>query len=61
MLFRSRVVESTYLGELAQYVVELAGGARVKAATINPGAPLPAGAPITLTVAPEDVVVLPDE
>jgi len=58
---RGRVVESTYLGELAQYVVELPGPTRVKAATINPGAPLLPGADIGLSVDPGDVVVLAAE
>ncbi|MBL8990966.1 MAG: ABC transporter ATP-binding protein [Phycisphaerae bacterium] len=57
------VVESTYLGEIAQQVVELrgAGGAlaRVKVATLNPppGADR-AGAQVRLGVAPADVVVV---
>ena len=60
-LLPGTIVESTYLGELAQYVVELQGRLRVKAATLNPGAPLAAGAQVSLTVSPEDVVILADD
>jgi iron(III) transport system ATP-binding protein len=58
---RGRILESTYLGELAQYVVELPGPTKVKAAAINPGAPLSPGSEIALSVEPDDVVVLPAE
>ncbi|HZW05798.1 MAG TPA: ABC transporter ATP-binding protein [Phycisphaerales bacterium] len=59
-----RVVESTYLGEIAQHTVELgeggAGAARVKVAQLNPGPTLAAGgSAATVTVAPSDVVLLP--
>lgn len=67
------VRESTYLGETAQLVADLAGGAqgRVddagrpvpgvewKIATLNPGLRAGDGQPITLSVSPDDVVVLP--
>jgi iron(III) transport system ATP-binding protein len=61
-----RLVESTYLGELAQYVVELktqgasGAGPRVKVAVLNPAdAGLAAGSEVTLAVDPADVVVVP--
>ena len=54
-----RILESTYLGETAQLVVELAGGTRVSVATLNPGLHATTGEPIALSVAPDDVVVLP--
>jgi spermidine/putrescine transport system ATP-binding protein len=57
-LLPGRIVESTYLGELAQYLVELPGPTRVKAASLNPGAPIAPGTEVTLTVSPEDVVLL---
>ncbi|MCC6675766.1 MAG: ABC transporter ATP-binding protein [Phycisphaerales bacterium] len=52
-----RVVETTYLGEMAQHVVELKGGLRVKAADLNPREAVTGT--ITIGVAPEDVVLLP--
>ncbi|MFT3683401.1 MAG: TOBE domain-containing protein [Phycisphaerales bacterium] len=59
-LLRGRVVESTYLGEIAQHAVELAGGGRVKVAQLNPGPVLAmAGSEVSLSVSPSDVVVLP--
>jgi len=54
-----RVVESTYLGETEQLVVELPGAARVKVAHLNPGASTRIGERVTLSAAPEDVVLLP--
>ena len=57
---RGRILDTTYLGELAQYTVELPGEIQVKAADLNPlAARSRAGEPVTLTVAPEDIVVLP--
>jgi iron(III) transport system ATP-binding protein len=55
--FSGILVETTYLGELAQHAVELSGGQRIKVADLNPGAAR--SGPVHLTVAPEDVVVLP--
>jgi iron(III) transport system ATP-binding protein len=55
-----RIVDTTYLGEMAQYNIELPGGTRVKVADLNPlAARSRAGESITLTVAPDDIVVLP--
>jgi len=53
-----RIVETTYLGEMAQHLVEVRGGARLKAADLNPrGAP---DGSVTVGIAPEDVVLLPN-
>ncbi len=56
---RGRIVESMYLGELAQYTVELKGGQRLKAADLNPpiAGPKP-GSEVELAVDPQDVVVI---
>ncbi len=62
-----RVVEFTYLGELAQLAIELkpapaAASAQpitVRAATLNPGAATRVGETVRLDVAPTDVVLLP--
>jgi len=58
-LMPGRVVESTYLGETEQLIVELPGAARVKVAHLNPGASTRIGEAVTLSAAPEDVVILP--
>lgn len=55
-----RLVETTYLGESVQLVVEVAPGLRVRSAVSNPGPDLPAaGSAIRLSVSPADIVVLP--
>jgi len=56
------LVDTTYLGDLAQHTIELAGGIQFKWAVLNPGNvryQLPNGA--HMSVAPEDVAVLPAE
>src|SRR5690606_37936139 len=59
-----RILEMTYLGELAQHVVELPGRTLVKVAELNP-LHLPhgsgAGGEVTVSVSPSDVVLLPSE
>jgi ABC-type Fe3+/spermidine/putrescine transport system ATPase subunit len=61
----AKVVESTYLGETAQLVLELPGQIRVRAAQLNPRERGGAGARdggeggVTLSVSPEDVVLVP--
>ncbi len=54
------IVESTFLGEVAQHVVEIKGGPRLKVAQLNPAGAgaTPQGA-VRIEIAPEDVVVLP--
>jgi iron(III) transport system ATP-binding protein len=70
-LLRGNVVETTYLGELAQQIVQLtpgtagvlAGGSlpRVKVAVLNPGpgAVVAPNTPAALTINPVDVVMVP--
>jgi len=61
-----RIVESMYLGEIAQHTVELTGtgngtaSTRIKVAQLNPGPAIaqPVGT-VSMTVAPADVVILP--
>lgn len=59
-----RIVETTYLGELAQHVVELPGRTLVKVAELNP-MHLAHGSggrtEVTVSVNPADVVLLPSE
>ena len=51
---------SVYLGELRQYVCELADGAQWKVSVLaGAHGPLPEGHPITLTLGPDDIAVLP--
>ncbi|MFI4898352.1 MAG: ABC transporter ATP-binding protein [Phycisphaerales bacterium JB059] len=52
-------LETTYLGETAQHLVELKGGVRLKVAELNP-AEIRAAAdePVAVAVYPQDVVVL---
>jgi iron(III) transport system ATP-binding protein len=68
----AKVLETTFLGEVAQHLVELKGGTKLRLAQLNPaGAALarPSGpGPTTpqrggsrVEVAPEDVVLLPAE
>ena len=57
---KGTVVDSTYLGELAQHIVELPGASRVKVAVLNPGPRSETvKQPIALSVAPADVVIVP--
>jgi len=51
-------VETIYLGEVAQHIVELPGGTRLKAYELNPRHFGQHGDAMHLTIAPEDVVVL---
>jgi iron(III) transport system ATP-binding protein len=70
----AKVLETTFLGEVAQHLVELKGGTKLRLAQLNPaGAALarpsgPGPGPATpqrggsrVEVAPEDVVLLPAE
>ena len=60
---RGRLIDTVYLGELAQHTVEITGGARLKVAVLNPGPAqaTPAGREVTLTINPQDVVLVPRE
>ncbi len=54
-----KIVENTYLGEIAQYVIEVRPGVRLRAADLNPAATGHAiGDAITLSVEPADVVLI---
>lgn len=55
---KGTVVETTYLGEMAQHVVELPDGTRVKAADINPRASDAAGTRVEMRVDEGDVMVI---
>ena len=55
-----QVVESIYLGEMAQHVVELSDQTRLKVFELHPMAPVQRGTSVGLEVAPSDVVVLAD-
>lgn len=61
--FAGRLVESTYLGEVAQHVVELSGGTLVKISELNPVGmgreSIRAGTPVVVAVDPGDVVLIP--
>lgn len=56
-------LETTYLGETAQHLVELKGGVRLKIAELNPAAVRSDddATSVALAVDPEDIVVLPRE
>jgi iron(III) transport system ATP-binding protein len=54
------VVDSVYLGELAQHRLQLTGGVHIKVANLNPpSACAKPGDHVTVSVHPEDVVLLP--
>lgn len=57
-----RLVRSTYLGEMAEHVVELANAQQIKAFELNP---TPAGGPAegmcTVRIPPESVMVVPED
>ena len=56
-----RIDEAVYLGEMAQYRVRAGSGAVLKVYEMNPRRAAAAGGECVLSVAPEDVVVLPHE
>ncbi len=51
------IAESTYLGEMAQHMVELPGGVRVRVSQM-PASRVAPGSRVALEASPEDVVVL---
>jgi iron(III) transport system ATP-binding protein len=56
---RGRVTSATYLGELAQYTIELPANTRLSVSVLNPGDEILAtGSNTTLTIAPGDIHVL---
>jgi iron(III) transport system ATP-binding protein len=58
---QGRVLEVTYLGEMAQYTVALKDGAVARVASLNPGSDLTGlvGRDVRLSVSSDDVVLLP--
>jgi iron(III) transport system ATP-binding protein len=64
-LIPARILESTYLGEIAHHTAELQGGVRIRIADLNPAPDLTvADHPprrVNLDVAPDDVVVLAND
>jgi iron(III) transport system ATP-binding protein len=58
--FRARLVESTYLGEMAEHVVTVGDCTQLRLFELNPRAAARTGEEVSVAVAPEDVVVLPD-
>ena len=55
-----KVLETIYLGEMAQHIVELRGDQKVKIFELHPPVTNRANDDITLSVNPDDVVVLAD-
>lgn len=56
---RTTVRHVTYLGEIEQYELECAQGARLKATEQNPLEIRPVGSPLVVHVRPQDLMVLP--
>ncbi|MEM1423482.1 MAG: TOBE domain-containing protein, partial [Planctomycetota bacterium] len=54
------VVESIYLGEMAQHIVRLQDDSRLKVFELHPMTPVANGTRVGLEIAPSDVVVLAD-
>jgi iron(III) transport system ATP-binding protein len=55
-----KMLQSIYLGELAQHLIELADGTVLKSLELNPRRFARAGETVHLTIDPDDVVILPD-
>jgi iron(III) transport system ATP-binding protein len=55
---RGEIVESTYLGEMSQLLIELRDGPRIKVFHLHPTDRTPTRGEVSLTAEPEDVVVL---
>jgi ABC-type Fe3+/spermidine/putrescine transport system ATPase subunit len=59
-LLSGKSLQSIYLGEMAQHLLELPDGTILKSFELNPG-PFPSpGEAMTLTIDPAEVVILPD-
>jgi len=54
----AKMLETMYLGDSVQHLVELAGGERIRVSRLHANAEPAVGAQVTLSVAPEDVVLL---
>ncbi|OGV82301.1 MAG: hypothetical protein A3K19_25095 [Lentisphaerae bacterium RIFOXYB12_FULL_65_16] len=57
--FRARLVESTYLGEMAEHLVAVDDSVQLRLFELNPRSAARTGEDVTVAVTPEDVVVLP--
>jgi ABC-type Fe3+/spermidine/putrescine transport system ATPase subunit len=59
-VLQGTLLETTYLGEIAQHIVELKGGTKLKVAEVNPayGTRREAGSTVAVSARAEDVVVL---
>lgn len=55
-----RILETIYLGEMAQHIIELPGEQRIKVFELHPPTTPRSEDAVTLSVDPEDVVVLAD-
>ena len=56
-----RLAATTYLGEVAQHIVDLPGGLGVRVLELNPRPHMQqSGANVMLAVDPDDVVILED-
>ncbi|MDY7108648.1 MAG: ABC transporter ATP-binding protein [Planctomycetota bacterium] len=55
-----KMLQTIYLGEVAQHLIELADGSVLKALEMNPEAFTGTGRDVHLTIDPDDVVILPD-
>ena len=55
---RGKILESIYLGELAQHIIAPKPGVRIRASFLNPPGAAPTGQ-MTLCVDPDDVVLVP--
>ena len=55
---RGRIVDSTYLGEMAQHLIDLGGGVRIKVFELHPAGAGERSGEVTLSVAESDVVVV---
>jgi iron(III) transport system ATP-binding protein len=56
-----RRLSTTYLGEMAEHIIELPGGIRIKAFELNPAMITATAETCTLTIPPENLMVVPDE
>ena len=56
----AKMLDTMYLGDTVQHLVELPGGDRIRVSRLHANAEPAIGSPVSLTVAPEDVVLLAD-
>jgi len=58
-ILKARIASVTYLGDIEEYTLELSATMRIKAFEQNPLAIRRAGAPVTVQVRPQNLMVLP--